>query len=105
MAYGCQLVSDDQTILTQRSGGLIATAPKQIQGQIEARGIGILKADTAGDPSVAFVVDMDHKEGSRLPLQRSVTYLGVDLPLIYGTKYANFSAGVLQLLKAGGKSV
>lgn len=105
LAYGCLLVSDDQTLLYRSDAGLGATAPDTIKGQIEARGIGILSAETAGPCHVVLAVDLDHIEETRLPPQRSVTYLGVEVPLIPGTRYANFSAAVLQLMKAGFRSV
>lgn len=101
MAYGCTLVSDDQTMLHRQHKSLIPKPTGTIAGQIEARGIGILNANHTTQCHIALVVDLDHISDSRLPPQRSVTYLNVEVPLIYGTGYANFSASVLQILKAG----
>lgn len=101
MAYGCTLVSDDQIMLHRQQNALVPKAPDAIRGQIEARGIGILNADHTTNCHITLVVDLDLISDSRLPPQRSVTYLGLEVPLIYGTGYANFSASVLQILKAG----
>lgn len=100
MAYGCNLVSDDQTTLTPGTDGLIASAPKPIQGLIEARGIGLLNASQT-TATLALCVDLNTVTTTRLPPQRSITYIGHSLPLICATGHANFPAAVLQMLKAG----
>ena len=44
MAFGASLVADDQTELTVQGGTLIARCPPTMSGLIEARGLGILRA-------------------------------------------------------------
>lgn len=42
MEIGAQLVSDDQVILDNMNGALVASPPSQIQGMMEVRGIGLI---------------------------------------------------------------
>lgn len=101
MAYGADLVADDRTMLSRNGDGLRATCPHSLAGMIEARCVGLLNAASADAAELSLVVDLDHIEEKRLPPQRSITYIGVKLPLIYGTGAHGFAAAVLQMLKAG----
>lgn len=101
MAMGCSLVADDQTILTRHGDHLIATCPPRIAGLIEARGLGLLNALPAGPTPVAFCVDLDHISAERLPIHRTVSYLGVSLPLLHKVEREHFAAAILQYLKLG----
>ena len=103
IAYGCVLVSDDQTWIRPSDGGLEAFAPDTIKGRIEARGLGIIPAQTAGPNAIVMVVDLNQTEETRVPPRRSISYVGVELPLYYATSQAAFPAAVLHILKAGGK--
>lgn len=101
MAYGCQLVSDDRTAVAVRGGVVIAAAPAAIRGLIEARGVGILKAETLAATRVTLVVDLGEVEGERLPPMRTYTLMGVDLPLLHSVESPHFPAAILQYVKAG----
>lgn len=101
MAYGAILVSDDRTSVRRREGALIASAPPAIKGLIEARGIGILTADTRDAAHIRLVVDLEQEEQERLPPVRSYNFLGETLPLLHNVKAAHFAAAVLQYLKGG----
>jgi len=101
MAHGAALISDDRTFVRRREGGLIATAPPSINGLIEARGVGILAADTCEAAFVRLVVDLEHEEQERLPQVRSYSLLGETLPLLHNVKAAHFAAAILQYLKGG----
>ena len=46
MALGAELVADDRTVLSLHDTGLIASCPASIRGRIDARGVGLLAADT-----------------------------------------------------------
>jgi len=100
MAYGCDLVADDQTLLMERSGRLWASAPARLAGQIEARFVGILSAPVQATARVALVIAMDRPETQRLPPARSTTLLGVTLPLLHNPGTGHFAAAILQYLKA-----
>jgi serine kinase of HPr protein (carbohydrate metabolism regulator) len=79
---GFVLVSDDQTIVRREGDRLIASAPTQIAGKLEIRGIGIMDVDSAGDVPVALLVEL-RGQIERLPDDgRERPLLGVPLPLI-----------------------
>lgn len=101
MALGATLVSDDRTHVQASHDGLVASAPKSIQGLIEARGVGILCAQHTEPCPVDFVVDLDCSETSRLPLLHERQICGVNLPCLHKIEGPHFPAAVLQYLKAG----
>ncbi len=101
MAFGAELVSDDQTCLRLDAGRLVASAPPAIAGLIEARGVGLLRALPCAEAQVALVVDLDREETERLPPRRSVTLLGVALPLLYVSVAGHFNAAIVQYMKEG----
>jgi serine kinase of HPr protein (carbohydrate metabolism regulator) len=79
---GFTLVSDDQTIVRKDGERLLASAPPNIAGKLEIRGIGIVEMATVADVPVALLVELT-SDIQRLPddsLERPI--LGVSLPLI-----------------------
>src|SRR4051794_35528078 len=79
---GFTLVSDDQTIVRRDGERLVATAPPNIEGKLEIRGIGIIEVDHIGDIPVALIVELT-SDIQRLPDDsRERPILGVNLPLI-----------------------
>jgi serine kinase of HPr protein (carbohydrate metabolism regulator) len=79
---GFTLVSDDRTIVRKDGDRLVASAPPNIAGKLEIRGIGIVDMETAGDMPVALLVELT-SEIQRLPDDsRERPILGVRLPLI-----------------------
>ncbi|SEH82184.1 HPr kinase/phosphorylase [Paracoccus alkenifer] len=103
MAQGAQLVADDRVLLDARAGRLIAACPPPLAGRIEARGVGILAAAPAGPTPLALVVDLGRAETMRLPPRRSITLLGIALPLVLGPMGPHLAPALRQLL-AGGRS-
>ncbi len=101
MALGARLVADDQTILTAEGAALVATCPPSLHGMIEARGIGILRADAVERAVVTVAVDMGQTETERLPEHRDVTYLGRMVPLVLGQRLAHFPSAPLHYVRAG----
>src|SRR5215213_408876 len=63
---GFVLVSDDQTIVKRDSDRLIASAPPNIAGKLEIRGIGIVEMETVSDIPVALMVELT-SDIQRLP--------------------------------------
>src|SRR4030095_9237684 len=55
---GFILFSDDQTIVRKDDDRLLASAPPNIAGKLEIRGIGIVDMDTAHDVPVALFVEL-----------------------------------------------
>lgn len=79
---GFALVSDDQTIVRKVDDRLLASAPPNIAGKLEIRGIGIVDMDALSDVPVALIVELT-SEIQRLPDDsRERPILGVSLPLI-----------------------
>jgi serine kinase of HPr protein (carbohydrate metabolism regulator) len=79
---GFTLVSDDQTIVRRDDERLLATAPPNIAGKLEIRGIGIVELDHVADVPVALLVELT-SEIQRLPDDsRERPILGLRLPLI-----------------------
>ncbi|ARC90070.1 HPr kinase/phosphorylase [Rhodovulum sp. MB263] len=101
MALGAELVADDRTILTRVENGLVATAPDTIRGLIEARSVGLLRAEAVASAPVVLAVDLDHSETERLPPVRMTEILGKPLPLLRRVDRPYFAAAILQYLIAG----
>jgi serine kinase of HPr protein (carbohydrate metabolism regulator) len=79
---GFTLVSDDQTVVRRDGDRLIASAPPQIAGKLEIRGIGIVEMEVQTDIPVALLVELT-SDIQRLPDDsRERPVLGVPLPLI-----------------------
>ena len=104
MAFGAELVSDDRTLLRQDGSDIIASAPDTICGLIEARGVGILRANPCPPTVVRLVVNMDTPETERLPECRRVTIAGCQLPLLHRVAQVHFGAAILQMLRCGRKN-
>ena len=101
LSYGAVLIADDQVVLTSVDGQLIASCPANIDGLIEARGVGILNAEVAPPTPVVLAVDMGQVEQSRIPEHKTVTWLNHEIPLFWGARNPNFAVALLQMLKAG----
>ena len=79
---GFMLVSDDRTLVRKDGDTLVASAPPNIAGKLEIRGIGIVDMDTVGDVPVALLVELT-SDIQRLPDDnRDRPVLGVRVPLI-----------------------
>ncbi len=79
---GFTLVSDDRTLVRRRDDRLVASAPPQIAGKMEVRGIGIVEVENASDVPIALLVELT-SDIQRLPDDsRERPILGVALPLV-----------------------
>ncbi len=79
---GFVLVSDDQTLVRRDGDRLLATAPPNIAGKLEIRGIGIVEMERVSDVPVALIVEL-RSDIQRLPDDsRERPILGVNLPLV-----------------------
>lgn len=52
------LVSDDQVLLRREGTSLHASAPAQLRGKLEVRGVGILEVDAVTEANVVLIVDL-----------------------------------------------
>ena len=101
MALGLRLVADDRTELSREDGRVVARCPAAIRGLIEARGVGILRAEALAAAAVALVVELDETEAERLPPWREAVLLGVPLPCLHKPLNGHFAAAIFQYVKAG----
>jgi len=102
MAFGARLVSDDQTLLRRSGEGVEISCPADsIRGLIEARGLGILRADSVGPVPLALVVDLGRTETERLPPLRHTALLGCQLPLVLRAQNDHLAEGLLALMQGG----
>ena len=99
MAFGADLVADDRTELHAESDVLTARPPATIEGLIEARGVGLLRAAFVPQAEIALVVDLDQTETDRLPPEREISLLGISRPLALAVPQAHFPAAILCYLK------
>jgi HPr kinase/phosphorylase len=99
MAWGCDLVADDRTLVSRAGSRLIAQCPPTIRGLIEARGTGLLRAVPMPQASIVLAVDMNPVRPQRLPSLSDWQALGVNLPLLHNSGASHFPAAILQYLK------
>ncbi len=80
---GFTLVSDDQTIVRKEGDRLLASAPPNIAGKLEIRGIGIVDVERVDNIPIALIVELTSSLIERLPDDsRERPILGVKLPLV-----------------------
>lgn len=99
---GATLVSDDYTDLGVRRGALLANAPTNIWGQIEVRGLGIMRMTPADDVPVSLAIDLA-RSPERLPEPATRSWGGIAIPLVnIDPKVSSASARVRLALEAIG---
>ena len=88
MESGARLAADDRTNLDLRDGDIVASAPEEIAGKIEIRGVGVVDADTVAETTLALVVDLvAPADVERIPEPGTVALLGVSVPHIRLTAF------------------
>ena len=81
--HGACLVADDQVTLNAHKEQIIASAPKNLFGLIEVRGIGILRLPPSTPTPVRLVVNLvEHKNIERLPESKVANILGISIKRI-----------------------
>jgi serine kinase of HPr protein (carbohydrate metabolism regulator) len=78
---GAVLVSDDYTVLTASGGLLLASAPATIAGQMEVRGVGVVRVPHVESVPVALLISLGGRV-ERLPETESRWFEGVAIPAI-----------------------
>jgi HPr kinase/phosphorylase len=99
MAFGAELVADDQTHLQRQGSEVIASCPAAIRGLIEARGLGLLQADTRASAPLVLVVDLSQSGHERLPPREKIVLLGKEIELVKAIQGNHFPAALLCYLK------
>lgn len=77
---GWRLVADDYSHVFASARALYATAPVQIAGRIEVRGLGIVAVPHLGLARLVLAVDCVAQPPERLPGSDRVAIAGLDLP-------------------------
>jgi HPr kinase/phosphorylase len=102
IALGATLVSDDRTLVVSDQGRLSASCPNPaLQGLIEARGLGILRAPSTDSVDLALAADLGQPELDRLPPRRTVTILGLQLSLVLHPQNDHFPDALMLYLRHG----
>ncbi|WP_058283620.1 HPr kinase/phosphorylase [Ruegeria denitrificans] len=101
MALGATLVADDRVALSMQGEEAVADAALNLGGLIEARGIGLLRAQAAGATPIRYVVDLDLSKPSRLPEPETAVVLRQTVTLLRAAGVPNLAAALLQVLKMG----
>lgn len=101
LVLGARLVADDRVLLTREGKTLMASAPAATRGLIEARGFGLLRAETVEASPVAVAVDLERAPAARMPHPREIAFLGVEIELMLGHQVPNLDAILIQLLRCG----
>ncbi|MES0864491.1 serine kinase [Ruegeria sp. SCPT10] len=101
MALGAHLVADDRVDLEMAQDCIMASPVPEISGLIEARGIGLLRAQNAPSVVVHFVLDLDQEETARLPDPITIPLLRHTVPLLRGAAVPNLAPTLVQLLRFG----
>lgn len=99
MAYGADLVADDQVTATVIGEQIILSSPPTLPPLIEARGVGLLPATRAESAVLRLVVDLSSNSNERLPDERTLQILGVAVKLLHASTACPMAAAVLQLVK------
>ncbi|HLL59131.1 MAG TPA: HPr kinase/phosphatase C-terminal domain-containing protein [Allosphingosinicella sp.] len=79
---GATLISDDYTILRRVQGKLLASAPLNLKGKLEVRGLGILAFESVADLPVTLFVNLDRPVERMPEAPESVYIAGVAVPSV-----------------------
>ena len=79
---GWRLIGDDYVHVWRSGGAVFATAPDQIAGRIEARGLGIVAIPSRWISRIALVVACGQVPPERLPEPDHVEIAGLRLPCL-----------------------
>ncbi len=76
-------MADDQTELHLDGNAIHMTAPATIAGQLEVRGLGILRVPTVASAPLRLVVDLVPSQNvERMPEEQTCDLLGQPVPLL-----------------------
>ena len=103
ISLGATLISDDRVWLCIEDQRLCLEAPEQVSGQIEARGLGILrvKPSVRGPAALDYCLDLSLESRERLPFTQEVTKLGHKILVLPGLPIVPSASALMLLLKNG----
>lgn len=79
---GARLVSDDYTIVRRLEGQLLASAPPNISGKMEVRGLGILPFEIVDDAPVCLLVDLSGGMVRMPQDHQRLNIAGIEVPVV-----------------------
>ena len=97
MGRGWRLVADDYVHVFASGEALYATAPSNIAGRIEARGVGIVNAGSREVVRLVLAVDLGGPAPERLPDPEAQAIAGRTLPRL---RLAGFEASAVEKVAA-----
>ena len=99
ISRGAKLIADDKVqVERQPCGTIVLSAPPQIAGMVEARGVGLLRIQYCNSVPLVAIIDLDVSETERLP-ERKINFLGSNFPLIYGCSKHSLAASMIVMLQ------
>ena len=81
-SFGASLIADDRTELNFSGDSIIASAPANLKGLLEVRGVGIVKFPSADSASVCLAVKLTTEPLERLPEKSFYQIDSISLPQI-----------------------
>lgn len=98
MIHGAELIADDRVQVGILGDQLTASAPLQLEGVMELRGFGLVRADSFKSPHPIHVaITLDAKADTRLPEKETRDFAGVAVPHLHLLPPPALSAAALLL--------
>ena len=84
MEKGAVLVADDRVDLSVINNNLYGSAPKELYGKMEIRGLGITNFTAKKREKIVLCVELveNREEVERMPVPENITFLGVSITKI-----------------------
>lgn len=101
IGLGAVLVADDQVEVTSADDALVASGPPALAGVIEARGVGLLRADAVASVPLHLAVDLGQPASPRLPERHGIVLLEKRIELVKGPLNAHLPVALLLYLRGG----
>jgi HPr kinase/phosphorylase len=101
IGLGAILVADDQVEVTRVGEALVAGAPSALAGLIEARGVGLLRAETVTGVPLHLAVDLGQPASPRLPDRDGILVLETRIDLVKAPLTAHLPAALLLHMRGG----
>ncbi len=80
---GATLVSDDQTLLRHDGARIVLSAPADLAGLLEVRGVGIVQMEEAGATPLHMIVELvPASDVDRLPHRCTRNILDLEIPCV-----------------------
>lgn len=100
---GAVLIADDACVLSVAGGRVFASAPAEIRGLLEVRGIGIVRVRHRAKAPVALAVDLVTPAAvERMPRPRTCRLQNVTVPLVRLAPFEESAVAKIGLLCASG---